>query len=206
MKSQSLREYYQQLFKTHGISPKSVQYPDTASQQVRFEVLSSVDQLPFSVLDVGCGLADFLIYLQNEQQFKAKYCGVDFVEEFIQSNQERLGSETILFEVADLLKDTLPQGFDYVFASGIFNNIMEDNTTFFYQTIDKMFAAAEKGIAFNALSTYVDFQDESLFYINPVEAFDYIKKHHTRKVTLKHDYLTKPGSIPYEFTIFAYKE
>ena len=72
-------------------------------------------------------------------------------------------------------------------------------------TIDKMFLACEKGISFNAMSTYVDYQDEILYYSNPLDIFDYCKRNLTRKVVLRHDYLVKADSIPYEYTIYLYK-
>lgn len=206
MKNRELIAYYQHLYTQYGDAPESVQYPDAAAQHVRFEILSQVASLPYSVLDLGCGLADFLKYMLSQKQFSGSYCGLDFVPEFIQANRAAFaGHDAVSFIEASLFEAELPQGYDYAFASGIFNNHTQDSESFFYTTLQKMFAAASKGIAFNALSTYVDYQDAALFYLNPTEVFDYIKRHLSRKVILKHDYLTKPNSIPYEFTIFVYK-
>jgi len=72
-------------------------------------------------------------------------------------------------------------------------------------TIHKMFSACKKGVAFNAMSTYVDYRDEILYYSNPMEIFDYCKRNLTRNVILRHEYLVKENSIPYEYTMYLYK-
>ena len=96
-------------------------------------------------------------------------------------------------------------GYDYVFLSGVFNNIMENNWEFMKLTLRKMFNACNKGIAFNAMSTYVDYFDEELFYVDPCKVFDFCKKELSSKVTLRNDYLIKENSIPFEFAIYVYK-
>jgi hypothetical protein len=68
-----------------------------------------------------------------------------------------------------------------------------------------MFQSCQKGIAFNAMSTYVDFQVDDLYYSNPLAVFDFCKKNLSRKVTLKHDYILREGSIPFEYVIYVYK-
>ena len=55
------------------------------------------------------------------------------------------------------------------------------------------------------MSTYVDYKDEVLFYESPEDAFTYVKKEITPFVTLRHNYLVKENSIPFEFIIYAYK-
>ena len=82
---------------------------------------------------------------------------------------------------------------------------MENNQEFMYQTIGKMYDACEKGVAFNAMSTYVDYQDEDLYYSDPLKVFDYCKKNLTSRVVLNHDYLVKSDSIPFEYTMFLYR-
>jgi hypothetical protein len=71
--------------------------------------------------------------------------------------------------------------------------------------IKSMFNACTKGIALNAMSTYVDFQADNLYYTDPLEIFDYCKRNLSRKVTLRHDYLVKENSIPFEYCIYVYK-
>ena len=100
----------------------------------------------------------------------------------------------------------MPNIQDYCLLSGVFNNTMPDNITFMKETLKKMFDASNKGIAFNALSTYVDYQDKDLYYSNPVEIFDFCKTTLGNKVVLRHEYQTKPNVMPFEYTVYVYKD
>ena len=199
-----LKEHFKELYREHGNSPKSVHWTDTKTQEKRFEILLEVDRNLESVMDVGCGLGDMYKYLLS-RGYKGKYCGTDFVEEFIQAASKNFTATNAVFKLNDIKNEELPSGYDYVLLSGVFNNKTGDNKEFMLDTINKMFAACKKGIAFNAMSTYVDYQDEILYYSDPLEVFDYCKKNLTRKVTLRHDYLVKQNSIPYEYALYLYK-
>ena len=45
-----------------------------------------------------------------------------------------------------------------------------------------------KALAFNLLSTYVDWQEPHLFYGDPLFWFDHCKRNYSRQVALLHDY------------------
>ena len=104
------------------------------------------------------------------------------------------------------MNDDFPNGYDYFLLSGVFNNRTERSKEFMIQTIDKMFHACNKGVAFNSMSTYVEFQDDELFYSDPKEIFHYCKKYLTQSVVLKHDYKVKENAFPYEYTMYLYKD
>ena len=200
----NIKEHFKRLYKLHGDSPKSVHWSDAKTQEKRFEILLGIDNNIKSLLDVGCGLGDMYQYMQT-QGFGGRYCGTDFVDEFIEASKRKFNSPNVDFRINDIKNDTLPIGYDYVVLSGVFNNRADNNEDFMINTIRKMFSVCEKGIAFNAMSTYVDYYDEVLYYTNPLEIFDYCKRSLTRKVVLRHDYLVKENSIPYEYTIYLYR-
>lgn len=201
----NIKKHYKTLFNQYGNAPESVQYSDKKTQYKRFEILSEIDRNLASVIDVGCGLAHLYDYLASTG-YKGKYLGLDFVEEFIEANQQKYGQEDKLsFKTFDINKDNIDEGYDYIMLSGVFNNKSDNNEEFMYGTIKKMYDACQKGVAFNAMSTYVDFQADNLYYSNPLDVFDFCKKNLTRKVTLRHDYLVKENSIPFEYCIYLYK-
>jgi len=201
-----LKQHYKTLLKEHGPSPEAVQHINKASQYKRFEILTEIAPDMQSVIDVGCGLGDMFQYL-NEHGFKGQYLGLDFIPEFISLSEKHFKTHAnAQFKECNLLTDNIPTGYDYILLSGVFNNNQANNEEFMYSTIKKMFDSCKKGIAFNAMSTYVDFQDDSLYYSDPLKIFDYCKKNLTRRVVLKHDYLVKKGSIPFEYTMYLYKE
>ena len=96
--------------------------------------------------------------------------------------------------------------YDYGFVSGTFNDKMKNNRDFWQNTVSEMFAKCKKGIAFNMMSTYVDFQNKDLFYEDPEYVFKFVKNNLTPYVTLRHDFETKKDTIPFEFVVYAYKE
>lgn len=199
-----LKKHYQNLFAEHGNSSHAVQYADSNSQFKRFEILHQIDTDMQSVVDVGCGLGHLYEFLQSKNP-KIQYLGLDFVDEFIEAAQATHGKEQVSFEVFDLYENEIPNGYDYALLSGVFNNLMPNNWGFMHITLKKMFAAATKGIAFNCMSTYVDYFDKGLFYANPCEVFDFCKRELNAKVILRNDYLVREGSIPFECTFYLYK-
>ena len=72
--------------------------------------------------------------------------------------------------------------------------------------LTKMFKACRKGIIFNSLSKYVDFEDKTLFYSYPDKIFKFCVKNLSRYVILKTDYQLKKGIIPFEYTICVKKK
>lgn len=200
----NLKKHYKNLFSKYGNSAKSVQYTDKETQYKRFKILTEISNNLSSVVDLGCGLGDLYKYLEEKEE-NIKYLGLDFVEEFIQSAKQNTENSHTKFEVFDILKQEIPKGYDYVLLSGVFNNIMDDNWEFMKLSLKKMYTACNKGIAFNAMSSYVDYYDKDLFYINPCKVFDFCKTELSAKVTLRNDYLIKENSIPFEFAIYVYK-
>lgn len=203
--NEEIRKHYQELFKKHGVSSEALQYSDKSSQFKRFEILSQIDSNLKSVVDIGCGLGHFYQFLKHKN-FNGIYLGLDYVQEFVVESKKIYSEETNAeFKHLDIISGELEKGYDYVFLSGVFNNKFENNKEFMEVTIRKMFDASSKGIAFNAMSTYVDYQDSNLYYSNPLEIFEFCKKNISSKVTLRHDYLVKENSIPFEYCIYVYR-
>ena len=68
-----------------------------------------------------------------------------------------------------------------------------------------MSAAANQTISFNMLSTYVDYQDDALYYFDPKEVFHFCKEEISPSVNVKHDYGLGGNNYPYEFTVLIRK-
>lgn len=201
----TLKKHYRGLFRQHGYSTKSVQYPDKKTHFKRFQILTEIDNNLNSVIDVGSGLGFFLEFLISKKS-NIRYLGVDYLGEFVEFTKNKYSSYRFAqFQVFDITKNSLPKNYDYILANGFFSNKRKDNKNFMLSSIRKMFNAARRGISFNAMSTYVDYKDENLYYVDPLVIFDYCKKNLTNRVTLRHDYLIRKGVSPYEYTIYLYK-
>ena len=199
--NQALKAYYQKLYQQHGDSHHAVQHVSKAAQSVRFKIF--LEQIPHdsNIIDLGCGLGDMLAYFRLHG-FTGDYLGYDFVPEFINSAKNKFVDDAkAKFEVFDIFKNSMSDKYDYVLISGVFNNKLDDNLTLIMQTLDKSFSSCKKSVIFNALSSYVEYEDPTLFYINPINLFDDCKKNLTPFIDLKHDYVTTKGGFPYEFTM-----
>lgn len=200
---ENLKEHYSKLFEQNGISPAAVQHSSELGQFKRFEILTAALPKTASIIDLGCGLGDMLTYLRKNH-YTGNFLGLDFMPEFISTAEQRFtNDEQAKFQEFDILNEDIPEGYEYILLSGVFNNNIEDIESFMQTTLIKMFKACGKGMAFNSLSTYVDYQDEDLYYSDPLEVFDFCKKNLSPLVTLKHDYITHEGAFPYEYTMFV---
>lgn len=200
-----LLEAYQARLSEHGPSSQAVQYSDRTSHLARFAVLAEVDLKMTSVLDVGCGLGDFCHYMRSRGS-TVRYHGVDIVPEFITLANEAFSKDELASASnLDAETEALPQGYDYAILSGVFNNAMEDNWAFMTRTLRQMWEAAGKGIAFNAMSSYVDYRDDGLYYIDPIEVFKFCKFELGGHPILRHDYVVREGGFPFEFAMYVYR-
>lgn len=197
----TLYEHYKSLAQQYGSSYLSAQYSSRESQERRYEILSQIAPLQgCKILDFGCGAGHLLTYL-TQSGIQCDYTGVDGVEDFFP-----LAKKVNPHGRFGYWDEFAAEQFDYAFVSGVFNNRMADNVAFYQQTLRELFARVRHGMAFNMLSSYVDYFDEGLFYVSPEQVFTFVKRELTPFVTLRHDYLVKAGSIPFEFAVYAYKQ
>lgn len=198
--NKKLENHYRSLLFNHGDSAESAQYSSRESQERRFEILVQIANLNGTkILDFGCGSGHLATYL-NSNNVKFSYTGVDVVEEFFDIARKKNPDSRF-----GVMEDFEHEKFDYVFISGVFNNKRKGNRKFYQDSLRKLFGMCTKGIAFNLMSAYVDYQDPDLFYESPERAFRFVKKEITPFVQLRHDYEVKPGVIPFEFAIYAFK-
>lgn len=201
-----LASHYNKLAGQFGYSHNSVQQSSKETQEKRFEMLlegvKSFDE-GMTFLDIGCGAGHFLEFLKNRIPNKFRYIGVDISSELLKIGKEHHpDGEFVEFNV---FSEPIDFNYDYAIISGVFNNRLSENKTFFSTVLKNVFPKCNKAVLFNCLSTYVDFKDESLFYFDPAEVFSFCKENLSVSVVLKHDYEIKQGCLPFEFSCFVYK-
>jgi SAM-dependent methyltransferase len=199
-----LEQHYSQLLQECKDTPQGVQWGDRQTQERRMEILTQVgDVSSAKILDFGCGTGHLLTFLQNRLEFRGEYIGYDISSEMIATAQKKF--PRIKFEQIDILAEGIPEDFDYILINGTFNNLVRDNWGLMSTLLKHLFAQTRYALAFNALSTYVDYYDDKLFYVCPEKVFRFCKEELSPCVTLRHDYLIKPEIIPFEFTVYVYK-
>ena len=200
----ALEAHYTQLVARNASSPAGAQWRDRETQEKRMTVLAEVGDLRGAkVLDFGCGAGHMLSVLRSRFAFDGAYVGYDLVESALALG--RAAHPDARFERRDVLADGVPEEFDYVFVSGVFNNAVTDNWAFLTCLVEKLFASTRRALAFNALSTYVDRFDSALRYFDPGQVLRFCKERLSPTVTLRHDYEVRAGIVPFEFTMYVYR-
>lgn len=83
------RKFFKQTLATYGQKIEALNWGSQQSQQRRFQVLADVGIRPgCSLLDVGCGLADFKYWL-DAQGIEVQYSGLDITPEMIEKCRQR---------------------------------------------------------------------------------------------------------------------
>jgi SAM-dependent methyltransferase len=200
--TEHLKEFYKNEFRLHGDSHSSVRYASRESQWSRYDILTEISDLASkTILDYGCGTGHLLEYLNQKNTRIKDYIGIDILPEFLEICKAKFSSATFLQNLGDCKKS-----FDYGIISGTFNDALSNNRDFWKQVISDLFLRCNDGIAFNMMSKYVDYENPKLYYEDPSYVLDFVKKNLSPFVTLRHDYLCKVDSIPYEFSIYVYKK
>lgn len=197
------REYDENLIK-YGNSPKSVGQLNITTLEKRLSILAEVGDLKNSkILDFGCGIGHLYSFLKKKIKFKGEYVGYDISNEMINFAKKKY--KNIRFENKNILLSRINERFDYIFINGTFNNQTTQNLSWIKKTLKILFEKTNKAIAFNNISSYVDYFDKRLFYAEPEKIFNFCKSELSPLVTLRHDYQIKKKKLPYEFTTYVYK-
>ena len=198
-----LAEHYSGLLDEHGDTPPGVQWRDRETQERRMEILAEVGDLRTAkILDFGCGTGHLLDFLRRRARFSGEYVGDELSTDMIALATRKFPDAR--FETRDVLASGFAEDFDYVLISGVFHIRVEDSWDLLTETLRRLFTRTRRAIAFNAMSTYVDHFDRDQFYVSPTRIFQFCKEQLSPCVTIRHDYLLRPDTVPYEFTVYVH--
>jgi 2-polyprenyl-3-methyl-5-hydroxy-6-metoxy-1,4-benzoquinol methylase len=193
--SKKIYDYYQNLFEHYGLSPRSVGWgTKNGKQSIRFEILCGIGNLSnSSMLDVGCGFGDLYGFLKSKK-IKLNYHGIDINENLIEMGKKIYPNAFLEYRDFEIQK--FNKKFDWVLSSGITSH----GSTYSHLTniMKEMFNICKKGFSMNFVSNNVNYKSNDLFYSSPEKIISIVKKFSNRYV-LRHDYM------PYEFTLYVYK-
>ena len=148
---------YRQAAEVHGAGFESLLWASPHTQAARFDAVRRIcDLRGRSVLDVGCGRADFLPYLIERDVRPDEYIGLEAVPELAKAAEKRAksigpGGPAASILRADFVRDPVRMfvGADVVVFSGSFNTL-DDGP--FYDTLRHAYNAAAEALVFNFLS------------------------------------------------------
>lgn len=141
-------DFYLNSFTKFGISAKGVHWNSKENQYLRFKIIKSF--IPFSnrslsILDMGCGFAEFLNYLKQNNISSYKYIGIDCEAFMVEEARKRFPSHD--FYVKNALNDRLFYT-DYYVCSGTLNLLHKKDFFIFIETCYKY---CNKALIFNFL-------------------------------------------------------
>ena len=204
--SHSLRKHYANTFKSFGATSEGVDWGhDSDRLNLRYEKMlalsSDLTKDGVSLLDVGCGFGGLLDYASG-RNISLNYTGIDVVDDMIKY-AEKNTNETARFIIGDILCLADEEKFDYIVCNGILTQKLDasgsDMDQYANRLIKKMFAMCREGIAFNIMSTKVNFFSNNLYYRNSAELLAWCMSEISPYIKVDHSYPL------YEYTVYIYR-
>lgn len=179
----------------HGATPAAVGWHDEGAQQLRFQRLARMldehprDE-PATVADLGCGYGALLDHLDARPGPPiARYDGYDLSAGMLAAACKRHTGQA---RARWIESATLDRDVDYVFVSGTFHVHGGADEAAWAEhvrdTLRALHARARRGLAFNLMTTWVDWRADELYYGDPAEWFTFCRRELGPAVSLQHDY------------------
>lgn len=198
--------HYEDCLDNYGDTNLGVDWPNPADARTRYQVMLDVirEKMPHevSVLDFGCGASHLYDYILANKLGHIDYSGLDISEKFVQLSKKKYPK--IIYYCVDILQDSvsLPT-FDYIILNGVFTEKRElshnEMWQYFKQMVLKVFPFARSGIAFNVMSSHVDWERDDLFHLPLDKLVDFLVKEVGRDFIIRNDYRL------YEYTTYVYR-
>lgn len=177
--------FYKNAVEKHGVSAKGVHWNSTYTQYKRFEILTSFinkDIFESSIIDAGCGFAEYYNYLLKYDKKPKIYIGIDCEEMMINLASKRFPN--IKFEIKNIILDELTES-DYYICSGAMNILTKEEIFIF---IKKCFDSSKKAFIFNFL------KNDPLTNVKIEEIINF-SRNLSKKIKIKEHYLENDVSI-----------
>jgi hypothetical protein len=189
------RSAYRAEFVKHGDTPLGTHQSDRTSLDLRFEALMR-NIAPHlgagaTLHDVGSGLCDLYRFLKSSGlDRRIIYSGTEIVQEMIDHAAQKYPELTL--GNRNFLDASPDERYDFVVLSGTLNLLAgvhgDEWKRMCLALIQKMYERADRGIAFNFLTSYRTYSDPLLYYFDPKEMFDFATTHLSRFVVLDASY------------------
>ena len=206
---------YNARYQRYGLDVRSLGWGSKDQQELRFlqTCEGPFDIKKYSVVDIGCGFADYLEFMRTVQKSESEYIGWDLNSTLLDEAKKKYHADAkATFHLRDLMQPDFSSSNDSPLADiavmlGLLNfNLGDssDNYRYSEMAIDRALSLVSKGIVVDFLSTYKTDaypEEASIFYHDPSRILEYVFRNYDN-VILKHNYAPIPQK---EFMIFVEK-
>lgn len=198
--------HYERCLAEYGDSHLGVDWPKQEHVDIRHQVMLEVIRKAASskvrLLDFGCGASHLYEYIQTNHLDYIEYSGLDISAKFIALCKQKYPS--VQYYCMDVLAawDSLPD-FDYIVLNGVFTEKRSlpysEMLQYFFQVLRRVYVKTSVGMAFNVMSSHVEWERDDLFHV-PIDTLAaFLTKELSRDFVVRNDYGL------YEYTTYVYR-
>ena len=204
--SARMHKHYLGTFTEHGATSRGVDWGSDGERHA-LRLAKMLQLLSHSgvgegeertLLDVGCGYGALYPYLRSRWP-RMQYTGIDLCKPMIDAALEAHPSASWI--VGDLLEHDWTTRYDFVVCNGVLTQKLTTDPTemlaFAETFIKRMFELSNIGMAFNVMTSHVNYKVPNLYYRDPGQVMHWVLDNITNRVIIDHSYEL------YEFTTYA---
>jgi len=206
-KYRSIIAHYESCLALHGDSHLGVDWPNKQDAEKRYGIMLDViresSYSGLSLLDFGCGVSHLYAYMMKSGFSELAYHGLDASQAFCAVSKNKYPQNN--YYCLDVLSESESlDEFDYIVLNGVFTEKcdleFDEMFEYFKQVLRLLFPKARRGLAFNVMSTAVDWERKDLFHLSTDQLIAFLVKDLSRHFIIRNDYGL------YEYTTYLYKE
>jgi cyclopropane fatty-acyl-phospholipid synthase-like methyltransferase len=201
-----LLEHYDHCLREHGDSAQGANWPNEEERRRRYDVMLDVirGQTPAVLCDFACGTGELLAHARK-RALDVHYIGADrSVEALRFARQKFPGAAFIHIDVLTASDEELNRLVsDYIVINGLFTVRAgigyDDMWRFLTEVVTRLWPRARRGIAFNVMSSHVDWERDDLFHVPFDRLAGFLHTLAGRNIVFRADYGL------YEYTAYAFR-
>ncbi len=201
-RTEGVLKFYDRLLHQELEDARAVGWRSTQTQRRNFGALAQIfagETGPFSVYDVGCGLAGLHDFLKEWSPL-ASYAGCDIHPGMIERARRTRPAATV--EERDILQNPPAGHYDYVVASGTFSHLDVSKVAwseYIHEMMRAMFRIARRGMATVFLSSLAEVQEPGDYHQDPGDILRFAQAELSPLAEIRHAF------SPWTFAIFVYR-